>query len=217
MAEKSGCPPYFDKQKIRAFYLTAALLVFCFPSRGVIQYRPVSSLERHEIAGGGGANKTLFLDYSLYFPEITAILSEPWKRIGVVGLSAGGTLLPKDNRHCGAGAGGKKTPLFAHVGFKVRVSYFEKILPFMEYGLSRAGCVMFDQNKDPKYFPALRKTQTYFSLGLNLSFKIIDRKSIYSLDQDYGLNDMGIRAQCRWYYGTKEPVFICSAGLSLLF
>ena len=214
------------KKKLQALYPLAVFLIFCFPARGVIQYRPVGSLERHEIAGGwavakplegvfsSSQNKAFFLDYSLYFPEVTALLPQPWQKIGAPGFALGGAFFRQGGALCPEGG---KTPFFGSFGFKVRVSYFEKILPFMEYGLSRAGCAVFDFDKKPEYAPAPVKVKTYFSIGLNLSLKIIDRKSVYNLDQDYGLNDIGVRAQCRRYYRTNQPVFICSAGLSLLF
>lgn len=232
------------------FHIVISLFL-CFPSWGVIQYRPIGSPERHEIAGGwtfgdpfhnftdddkvsllpaqkdGSSSPSLankrayFLNYSLYFPEVTALLPKPWNKVGSSGFSTGARLFQKGEGFCTEKG---QSPLFTHLGLKAKFSYFEEITPFLEYGLGWLGCAQnlkLDKDKPFKYTPTSTKIKTYIAIGLNLSFKILDRKSIYSLDQDYGFNDMGIQGQCRWYHGTmnekKNSLFMCEAGLSLLF
>ena len=231
---------------------TVILCLFCFPSWGTIQYRPIGSPERHEIVGGwtledpfrnfadddkiilspaqengnslnslAASKRAYFLNYSLYFPEATTLFPKPWDKIGAPGLSLGARLFQKGGELC---AEKESYPLFTHLGLKARFPYFEEVIPFVEYGMGWLGCVhnlKLEKNKSFKYSPTLTKIKTYIAVGLNLSFKILDRKSIYSLDQDYGFNDMGIQGQCRWYHGTmdekKNSIFMCEAGLSLLF
>ena len=209
--------------------LTAVIL---FPAQGAVQYRPIGSPERHEITLGRSfenpfsSRKTrlskqpgYFLSYDLYLPEINSLLlPEKWRRIGYMGFTVSGSLY--QNKKTDSLCGGKKLIWPARAGIKIKMSHFEMAAPFVEYGLSRVGCV----GKKSKFNEILKsvknnplKLKTYFSIGLNMSFKILDRKSIYTLDQDYGLNDMGIRGQCQWHRGSKSSVFVCTAGFSLLF
>ena len=245
MADKKYLSQFISKLP---FHIVISLFL-CFPSWGIIQHRPIGSPERHEIAGGWtlgdpfvdddkviltpnqkngnpspnpvAGKRAYFLNYSLYFPEVTALLPKPWNKIGAPGLSLGARLFQKGGELC---IEQEQQSLFTHLGLKARFSYFEKVIPFVEYGLGWLGCVQnlkLDKDKPFKYTPTSTTMKTYAAIGLNLSFKILDRKSIYSLDQDYGFNDMGIHGQCRWYHGTmnekKTSVFMCEAGLSLLF
>ena len=61
----------------------------------------------------------------------------------------------------------------------------------------------------------------YVSLGLNFSLKLFDRKAIYNLDEDYGINDVGIQTKCTLLLGedissSDNSSWLCQAGFSLL-
>ena len=209
-------------------FLTVLLLSFSFPSQGNIQYKPISSPERHEFTGGfafktplpnfASRHRALSLNYSLYFPEVTALLPEPWNHIGAPGLNLGATLFKVGYKLC---TQEKEQPLFTHLGLKAKISYFETIIPFAEYGMGWMSCIQnLTLNKEAEVFKHSQgplKVKTYFALGLNLSFKILDKKSMYSLDQDYGLNDIALQGQCRWYQGAEKTLTLCELGLSVLF
>ena len=204
------------------------LSLLCFPSWGLIQYKPISSPERHEITVGWSFKKPIpnfasqhrafLLNYSLYFPEITALLPKPWNDIGAPGLSLGARLFKKGHSLCN---NEKDQPLFTHLGFKTKISYLETVIPFAEYGMGWMSCVQnltLDRSAETfKRSSGPIKIKSYLALGLNLSLKILNKKTIYSLDQDYGLNDIGVQAQCRWYRGARKTLTLCEVGLSVLF
>ena len=72
-----------------------------FLSWGQIQYTPLSSTERHELSSGFSIPKKtgqkyfllktlpIFLKYGLYFPEIEAVLPEPYQKTFIPGLQMG--------------------------------------------------------------------------------------------------------------------------------
>ena len=210
-------------------FITVILSVLCLPTWGMIQYKPISSIERHEIAIGWAFKTPIqnfasryradSLNYSLYFPEVTALLPEPWSNVGAPGLNLGAKLFNKEAKlFC---TKEKEQTLFTYLGLKARFSYFETLIPFVEYGMGWMNCIQnltFDKEAETfKHSPGPIKVKAYFALGLNLSFKILDKKSLYNLDQDYGLNDIGIQGQCRWYKGTDKVLTLCELGLSVLF
>ncbi|MCY4512631.1 MAG: hypothetical protein OXB86_02965 [Bdellovibrionales bacterium] len=220
---------FINPRVFKSLFMTLIVSSLSFPSWGDIQYKPISSPERHEFTGSfafktpiqnfASRHRALSLNYSLYFPEITAaLLPEPWSHIGAPGLSLGATLFKVGHEFC---TQEKEHPLFTHLGFKAKFSYFEAIIPFAEYGMGWMSCIKnLTLDKEAEVFrhsPGPMKLKTYFALGLNLSFKILDKKSMYSLDRDYGLNDIALQGQCRWYQGTEKTLTLCEIGLSVLF
>ena len=208
------------------------LFYFCFFSPlswSQIQYRPLSSFERHELSSGFSISTkngqkglsdhlpVFFLKYTFYFPEMSVILPEPYKNFFIPGFQAGTNLFRtkknygicdiKENIHSGA----------YHFGLKGKSPYFEFLQPFVEGGLARSFCYSKNLSKTSK---AKMKLSHYFSYGLFLSFKILDRESIYALDQDYGINDMGIKMECLHYYpkSKKDKSFrLCQLGFQVSF
>ena len=210
------------------------LFCLCFFSPlvwGQIQYKPLSSPQRHEFAGGFSIStknwqwkkdfsKNLpssFLKYAFYFPEIKAFLPESYKEIFIPSLSFGVNILKRDLLEeknyeiCE-----KSTSIHAfayHLGLKGTIPYFEFLQPFAELGLARSFC-------SPKNSEIKRKLKHYFSYGFFLSLKTVDSEAIYSLDQDYGINDVGIKTECLHYYSKNKkdkPFNFCQFGLQFSF
>ena len=197
--------------------LLVILLFFSSNVFGEIQYRPISSPEHHEFSLGGsfsikgGKKFTItryFLDYSLYIPETDLLLPEKFRNIFHFGLGVGALLFKKPELYS------MKQPFIYHLGIKWKIPYFENFIPFVEYGWGH-------QSNFQLQLSSL-KIKRYLSFGLNLSFKIFDRLAVYSLDKNYGLNDIGIRTQCSQFFkNQKIPegnfFFICQMGLSFSF
>ena len=204
---------------MKNFFLFLCLGFFASFSWGQAQYQPVSSLERHELAIDFPFSLKSWkgfsaLKYTVYFPEIFALAPSPYNQIFTPGLQAGilHTLGPnqtgKNYGHCGA----KKTLPPYHIGFKGKISYFELLRPFFELGFTQSLC----------YAPKTSKIKLshYVSFGLFLSLKTLDSSSIYSLDQDYGINDLGLKTECLRYYSeqNKEKSFpFCQFGFQISF
>ena len=211
------------------------LILFCFVSPfswGQVQFQPLSSVERHELSSGFSVSiknrqkklldnlHVFFLKYSLYFPEMDALWSPAYKKILIPGLQAGMSLFRslgtgKNYGLCKADEGIYSSVW--HLGLKGKSAYFDFIQPFVEGGLARSLCYSKNFSKTTT---AQKKLSHYFSYGLFLSFKILDRSSIHALDQDYGINDVGLRAECLHYYSkTEENKFfrLCQLGLQLSF
>lgn len=222
-------PKRYNQGIPKLTFTLVLLSLLYFPAWGMIQYKPISSIERHEIAIGwafktpikkfASRYRATSLNYSLYFPELTALLPEPWSNIGAPGLSLGAKIFKEGAKLLCTKE--KEEALFTHLGLKARFPYFETLIPFVEYGMGWMNCIQnltLDKEAETfKHFPGPIKVKAYFALGLNLSLKILDKKSLYNLDQDYGLNDIGIQGQCRWYKGTEKVLTLCELGLSVLF
>ena len=192
-----------------------------------LQYKPLSSFERHELSSGFSpssknskeAAHSFFLKYSFYLPEIENFLPEPYQKIFLPGFHAGINLFRrtagKKQALCKTSPGTYSSAY--HFGLKGKITYFEYVQPFTEWGLARSLC-------HTKYFSRIHSVKTklsqYFSYGLFASFKILDRESIYSMDQSYGINDFGLRAECLYYYPKSEKTGsfnFCQFGLQLSF
>ena len=198
-------------------------------SLGLIQYRPIHSPEKHELSLGiivkHSKNTALsydshFFNYGRYFSEINSLLPKPWNNIFLLGLSLGAKILKNSSYQNSCSS--ESHPFFYHAGGKFKLSYFEILRPFVEYGWVQAACVknltLDSSLKDFEYSKGTLQLKQYFALGLDLSFKFLDKKSIYSLDQDYGLNDIGMRGQCFKYLQKDKTSFLsCEIGLNFLF
>jgi len=147
------------------------------------------------------------------------ILPDPYKQVLMPGIQTGinrsklkefGTnngVCDKPNFH----------PTVYHFGLKGKISYFEVLQPFSELGIARFFC-------HSKKYSSFSKSKTqlnhYVSYGLLLSLKILDKLSIYALDQDYGINDLGITVECLHYYpkkATSKTINFCQFGLQMSF
>ncbi len=212
--------------KIKKLFVLFYLILLPLPLWAETQYKPQSSFERHEFSFGSSISLTSkpkkalsvpFLKYTLYVPEISNLLVEPYNKIFTPGLSAGANLfLSKDrSKNYGICESEEVYPLVYHLGLKVKVPYFEFFQPFAESGLARSSCY----SKNIKVFKSQKKLSYYLSYGLFLSLKILDRVAVYTLDQDYGINDVGVKAEClRYYPKDKEKSFnFCQFGFQFSF
>ncbi len=202
------------------------LMGLCFRpglSWGQMQYSPLSSAERHALSFAAPIKNdpqkswtenlsTFVLKYGLYFPEIEAAWPDFHKKAIAPSLQLGILLRGKNNEICEKGQNIKSGAY--HLGLRGKNSYFSYLQPFVEAGLARSFC----HGKKISSFRASRvKLSHYFSYGLLLSLKIFDRAAIYSLDQDYGVNDIGITAECRHYYPKIKGHSFCQLGLQMSF
>ena len=211
------------------------LLYLCFfplLSWAQIQHKPLSSIERHELSAGLSISKkswqeyrlgkppVLFLKYALYFPGISNFSPEPYNKLFRPGLSAGVNFFrsKEEEKYKFCEATGKKKHSSAyHLGFKGKIPYFEFFQPFVEGGLARSFC---HSKKFSHFFKAKKKLKSYFSYGFSLSLKILDKISIYTLDQDYGINDIGIKTECKHYHPKNKDdksFSFCQFGLQISF
>lgn len=119
-------------------------------------------------------------------------------------------------------------PAVFYGGLKVFMSYFESIKPFVEYGLAQATCVKLgspsseeagveERLADSAIKESSLSLDSYFSAGVFVSFKLLDKMSIYSLDQNYGANDFGMQAQCSWFAYEDSSIPYCELGLQVFF
>ena len=239
--------------------LSFSFLLLPFISFGDLQYRPAGSSERHEFSSGyfsypfevenltEDLKSGYFLDYSLYFPEIHKIFQNKYKHFGQLGFTTGvhifdsegmepqikSACFVKNNQH---------QPLLFRFGVKAKFSYLENLIPNFEYGWASLACsseLSLETLSSTQFKPIDSSLfNQYVSLGLDISFKIFDRRSIYSLDEDYGINDMGLSFKCALFFPddkdeedvpehiTTAPTatlkktdsrWICQAGLNILF
>ena len=234
--------------------------LFLFPciSFGDLQYRPTGSVERHDLSVGFfmypfkvenliDSNSGYFLDYSLYFPEIHKLFRNKYKHFGQLGLTAGVYVFDSTDTNSKI----KNTcledihqPLLFQFGMKARVSYLENFSPVFEFGWASLACSseLSLENIKSIQFKSTDSSlfNKYVSLGLDISFKVFDRRSVYNLDEDYGINDMGLNLKCTLFLTNEEnssqdsvtptsltsPTgllreseshWLCQTGLSILF
>ena len=191
-----------------------------------IQYRPISSVEKHELSSGFGFSikkwresfkNKFFLNYVFYFPELSRFYFPDLNRIFIPGLQAGVNFF-KTQKNYGICPSRKDIYSSAyHTGLKGKSAYFEWGQPFVGIGLLKTFCYAknFSKNFSPK-----SRLSYYISYGLLLSLKILDRSSIYAMDQDYGINDLGVKLECLHnYYKDKKnkPFYFCQLGLQISF
>ena len=184
------------------------LIVFLpFFSWGDLQYRPDGSAENHEITLGlfkysfdvkdwkELGKEGYFVDYSFYLSSIHRLFENKYKHFGRIGFTGGARVLEGAFQNEGS---------FFHLGIRARVSYLENILPLFEYGGRVAHWSRWGEGSEKsqamKSFISSSLSH-YVSLGLNFSLKLFDRKAIYNLDEDYGINDVGIQTKCTLLLG----------------
>lgn len=220
----------FQKQQnlMRAVQMICfAPLLLSFLSYGDVQYKPLSSVERHELSSGFALNTkkwqeknseklpVFFLKYSLYFPEAGILLPTDYQKAFLPGLQAGFNIFWDQKRYgiCESTPGLRS---FAyHLGLTGKIAYFEFLQPSASWGWARPLCYFTNFSKSSQ---AKVKLNSYFSYGLFLSLKILDRHSIYALDQDYGINDVGLRMECMHHSPKTGSSFrFCQLGLQLAF
>lgn len=226
------------KEKIKKFYLAKPFFIFSvvFFSQFVwstIQYKPLSSNERHELSFGFSVSKDNWRDnlllknlpsgffiYTAYLSEIpSAFIGKPYSDIFIPGFQVGTNVFRKKNPDVDYGlcSADKASHSFAyHFGLKGKSAYFESLQPFVGWGLARSFCLQ----KLSKISKSKMQLGQYVSYGLNLSLKILDKDSIYTLDQEYGINDIGLNLGCIHYYPKKtenKSFQICQVGLLLSF
>ena len=212
------------------------LALFGFEALGEIQYKPQASPIRHELSfgsffhaypfpayqpkkeGGGKRALSFFSDlalrYSLYFPETERLLPKAYRNIFIFGAAAGAEGIS----HTGSCKNVRRSLMY-YLGLKGRFFYAGHVSPFFEYGLAKASCFRAEEDGLSSKQSSL-KIKKYISLGLNLSGKIFSRRSVYSLDQDHGLNDISLSFRCSRFpeaENSGKKLSFCQTGLSLLF
>ena len=95
------------------------------------------------------------------------------------------------------------------------MTYWEKVQPFVGISLMKVFC----QKSFGSFKESSKKTEYIFPFGLSVSLKAIDSRSVYSLDEDYGLNDLSLLVRCfrAKIKNKSKSRFICEAGLEALF
>lgn len=147
------------------------------------------------------------------------VLPEPYEQVFRPGIQLGlNRSFPKE---LGANGGicdnSNLHPSVYHFGLKGKIPYFEALQPFSELGVARFFC-------HSEKYSRLSKSKTqlshYVSYGLSLSLKVLDKLSIYALDQDYGINDLGITLECLHHYPKKtkkKTINFCQFGFQVSF
>jgi len=196
--------------------LFLTLIFFSFYSWGEIQYKPLSSIERHEVSFGYSVaikdwknKKTLekklpvvSLNYSLYFPEISHwIFPDNFKNLLILSVSGTGNKLRGQKTYGICGTNTDRQSSMAQFGFKIKSALLETFQPFVEWGWAKPFCHSKNFSEFDK--PEIQ-FKSYLSYGFFVSFKLIDRHSIYALDQDYGVNDLGLKMECLQYNKKTE-------------
>ena len=212
------------KSKALSFFKKQLAIVFCllpFLCWGETQYKPISSVERHELSIGfsgfpdtskGLLRQYPFLKYGIYFPEVTSFLPSDYQKTLIFGLQSGINVFQGQQKDdlCSFKEVQKRQYAGAlHLGLKAMSKYFDFVQPFGEAGLAHSFCYSFSSLQASE-----KQLSYYYSLGLFLSFKFLDKSSIYSLDQDYGINDFGLRIEFLSYLKAFNIVQI---GLQLSF
>ena len=192
-----------------------------------LQYKPLFSPERHEFSSGWAFSMRntkqdgYFIKYAFLLPEGLNIFS-PFlsKNFFVPGLSFGANSFPIYKSKQFEKMCGKDMEFFLplSLGIKANLPYYELVKPFGEIGLTHSMCYIKNFSKIDK---SQKKLKYYLSYGLLLSLKILDKSNIYSLDQDYGLNDIAFRAECLHYYYPEiekaKNLHFCQFGLQVSF
>ena len=155
---------------------------------------------------GGG-----FLDYTYYFSSWDNWLPKKYQGYLDWGVRAGtGLFFPSRN-----GCSPYYKPLLAQAGAQMRLVYWEYFQPFAGVNLNHLFC--YRKLTDAQSSSV--KLDYGLSFGVSLSLKILDRSAIYSLDEDYGLNDMALIGRCFQMKKTSnsDKRLVCQVGLEVLF
>ena len=154
----------------------------------------------------------VFLNYTYYFSSWDNRLPKKYQGYLDWGLRGGtGFFFPSRN-FCTDTPYHK--PLLAQAGVQLRVVHWEYFQPFVGGDLNHLFC--YRKLKDVQ---SSMKLDYGFSFGFSLSLKVLDRSAIYSLDEDYGLNDLVLAAQCFHLkkVSDSDKRIICQVGLEALF
>ena len=211
------------------FILKLLIFISINPVFGETQYKPTASSLNHNVSfgmsfepdsgkienpfsGKGGG----FLNY-YYFPPWDKWLEE--KYLGYVLLGFGGGIEQFFHSPGLCSKGLRNKPLIARGGLHLRGVFWEYFQPFIGGGVSQMFC--HDSLKNIGLGSKKIKLSPYMSLGLAISLKVLDRASIYNLDEDYGLNDLSFVSQCLQVEipnkSKSKGIFICQLGLEVLF
>ncbi len=238
--QKKGISSLQQNRSLRRVFMRIKKILFslCFilpmSLQGQIQYKPQPSTERHELMTGfsifTGSFEwkkdffsnfpAFFIKYNLYFPEIESVLPSGYEKVFVPGLQIGSHFFKWLKGSEGENYNLCRTayPIAYHLGLTAKMAYLEDIQAFVGGGLARSIC---RSQAEPRVSNDKRDLNHYLSYGFFLSFKLLDRSGVYSLDQDYGINDMGLRAECLHYdLMKKSRAFkypLCDLGLQISF
>ena len=206
------------------FLLGLLGLFICELVFGSIQHKPITSSLHHGLSSGFvfelSEEKRLFsrkgggiLNYTYYLSFWDKWLPEKYQGYLNWGLKAGAGAFFNSPGFCREDPYYK--PLLLQGGVQLRGVYWEYFQPFAEVSLSHLFC--YRKLKDTH--PSSEKLRALFSFGASVSLKIFDRRAIYSLDEDYGLNDLAFTVQCLQVrkISESEGRLICLAGLEALF
>lgn len=198
-----------------------------------IQYQPLASSERSGLSLGVSPflkkeeKKLLsrfpvwFFTYNLYLPEVSRLLPEASKDRLTPGIELGASFFDTEDslqnyNLCSPEKTGLRSMAY-HLGLMGKANYLNILQAFVGGGWARSLCYFsgFKQTDSPQ-----KELSHYLSYGLFLSFQIFDRSSIYSMDQEYGINNVGLKGECRSYYFKEkgsESFQVCQLGLQVSF
>ena len=197
--------------------------IFNFAS-GTIKHKPIASPLNHSVSTGMafepyftdreklfGSNQGVFLNYTYYFSSWDNLLPKNYRGYLNWGLEGGTKLFRNTPVLCKQ----KAVPLLIWGGAQARIRYWETFQPFMGFGFNHVFC-----HKNLKTIHSSSvKLDPSFSFGFSLSLKFLEPSAIYSLDEDYGLNDLTLFTRCFQLKKSSELKgrFVCQVGLEALF
>ena len=193
---------------------------------GVLENGIENLSEKKEIKNLSENFHNFFLKYAFYFPEVNSLFLESYQDVFIPGLVIGMNLF-RDQKTFSSLEGIKENygiceandsiyPLNYYLGLKGKNNSFEFFQAFAEFGFVRSLCY---STKLSKGFDPISQLSYYLSYSFFFSFKILDKMAIYALDQEYGINDIGIKAECSHYYPNQPESFrfFCQFGLQTSF
>lgn len=191
-----------------------------------IKHKPIASPLNHGVSSGlvwetpfpdreklFGDNKGGFLNYTYYFSSWDNLLPENYRGYLNWGLEGGVNLFHNHNKMLCRQSSPK--PLLVWGGAQMRIRYWENFQPFIGFGFNHMFC--YRNLKIIHLSPT--KLDPSFSFGFSISLKFLEPTAIYSLDADYGLNDLSLFTRC---FQIKKPSelkgrFVCQLGMEALF
>lgn len=203
-------------------------------SLGVIQYKPIASDEKSSLYLGTLVNKDFqnweesfstgySFKYHFLIPKQDRLLPKPLRDFLKVSLGVGGDLFKEaysvGDLQCSSLS--SLQTLISSAGVKVALPFIAEVVPFVELGMSRSDCLDYDETeKKVDFEKSSMSLGLYKSVGVFLSLKLLEKVAVYGLDRDYGINDVGILAQCSWVTQKEAPsspknISYCELGLSL--
>ena len=201
-------------------YITFLLVFTLSPAFSDTQYRPTASPVHHGLTFGltfgpfqegksPFSTTDPFLTYNYYFTD--KWLPEKYQGYLTVGLELKAGL----NQIYGDCSGYRAKPLPVQAGVKLRLIYWERFQPFVGMNWVKTFC-----QKNFKTFKSSSvKPEYIFPLGFSVSLKNLDSAAVYSLDEDYGLNDLSFLMQCFRINTQRKSKgrFVCEAGIEAVF